>query len=143
MAKRKPTNGKGETKPGTNGRAKRKARAGPPRGYTSAAWERVYLLSVELDAFAKDLGLPDHVPEAEGFDLADAARELTRLALNHSREANPDGRTPAQERDDWVSVAGVGADLGNMADEGAVGRAADGVRAVAHELCFLACDFLF
>ena len=143
MAKRKPARGTGVVTPGTNGRAPRKPKAGPPRGYTSAAWERVYLLAVELDAFAQDLGRPDRGPEAEGFDLADAARELTRLARNHSRAANPDGRTPAQERDDWVSVVGVGADLGNMADEGAVGRAADGVRAVAHELCFLACDFLF
>jgi hypothetical protein len=143
MAKQKATNGKGVTTPPMNGRAGRKAKAGPPRGYASTAWERVYLLSVELDALAKDLGLPDPVPEAEGFDLADAARELNRLALNHSREANPDGRTTAQEKDDWVSVAGVGADLGNMADEGAVGRAADGVRAVAHEVCFLACDYLF
>src|SRR5207237_1832685 len=114
-----------------------------PKGYTSAAWERVYLLSVELDAFAQELGLPDTKSEDEGFDLADAAREAGRLALNHNREANPGGRTAAQEKDDWVAVGGLGADLGNMADEGAVGPAADGVREVAYELCYLACDYLF
>jgi hypothetical protein len=143
MAKRIPAKGNKVTKPGTNGRAKGKTTAKPPKAYTSSAWERVYVLAVKLDAFAKDLRLPDRGPDAEGFDLTDAARELTRLALNHNREANPDGRTQAQEKDDWVSVVGVGADLGNMADEGSVGQATEGVRAVAHELCFLACDFLF
>jgi hypothetical protein len=103
----------------------------------------VYLLSLELAAFAKDLGLPDTAPEADGFDLADAAREAGRLALNHSRAATPGGRTAAQEKDDWVAVGGLGADLGNMAGEGAVGQAADGVREVAYELCYLACDYLF
>jgi hypothetical protein len=103
----------------------------------------VYLLSLELDAFAEDLGQRHKAPEDDGFDLADAAREAGRLALNHNREANPGGRTAAQEREDWVAVGGLGADLGNMADEGAVGAAADGVREVAYELCYLACDFLF
>ena len=41
-----------------------------------------------------------------------------------------------------MAVGGVGADLSNMADEGAVG-AADGVREVAYELCYLVCDYLF
>ena len=114
-----------------------------PAGYASAAWERVYLLSLELDALARDLGLHAQKRDPDGFDLVDAARELARLAGNHNRGVNPDGRTTGQQKEDWVAVGGLGADLGNMADEGAVGTAAGGVRAVAHELCFLACDYLF
>ena len=132
--------GKGKDGTPTGGK---KARSPAAKGYTSAAWERVYLLSVELEAFAQELGLPTRGEESDGFDLADAARELGRLALNHNREANPAGRTADQEKEDWVKVGGVGADLGNMADEGAAGPDADGVRAVAHELCYLACDYLF
>jgi hypothetical protein len=142
MAK-KTTSGKKPGRAGADGTPKGKAKPPVSKGYTSPAWERVYLLAVELDAFATDLGLTAKDPDADGFDLADAARELTRLALNHNREANPEGRKPAQEKEDWVAVGGLGADLGNMADEGAVGGAADGVRAVAHELCYLACDYLF
>jgi hypothetical protein len=116
--------------------------AGPGAG-TSAAWERVYFLSVELDALARDLGLHKRERDPDGFDLMDAARELARLAENHDRARNPDGRTPAQEKDDWISLAGVGADVGNMAGEAAYAGAAGGVRAAAYELCYLACDFLF
>jgi hypothetical protein len=143
MAKRKPTKGESAAKAAGDGTPKGTPPVAAPKGYTAPAWERVYLLAVELDAFAKDLGLHPRDPEAGGFDLADAARELTRLALNHNRQANPDGRKPAQEKEDWVAVGGVGADVGNMADEGAVGGAADGVRAIAHELCYLACNYLF
>jgi hypothetical protein len=139
MGTRKTTGGKSRKKAVGTGRRK----AGPPKGYTSAAWERVYLLSLELDAFAEELGLRHKDQEGDGFDLADAAREVSRLALNHNRDANPEGRTAAQEKDDWVAVGGLGADLGNMADEGAVGTVADGVREVAYELCYLACDYLF
>ena len=114
-----------------------------PKGYTSPAWERVYLMALEVEAFAGDPGPPERDGVEDGFDLADAAKELTRLALNQNREANPEGRTAEQEREDWVAVGGVGADLGNMADEGALGPAADGVRPIAHELCYLACDYLF
>jgi len=142
MAK-KTTTGKKQKPAGADGMPRGNVKTPVSKGYTSPAWERVYLLAVELDAFATDLGRTAKDPEADGFDLADAARELTRLALNHNREANPEGRTPAQEKEDWVAVGGLGADLGNMADEGAVGAAADGVRAVAHELCYLACDYLF
>jgi hypothetical protein len=142
MAK-KTTTGKKPGRADTGGSGKGNAKAPVSKGYTSAGWERVYLLAVELDAFATDLGLTAKDSGADGFDLADAARELTRLALNHNREANPEGRKPAQEKEDWVAVGGLGADLGNMADEGTVGGAADGVRAVAHELCYLACDYLF
>ncbi|HKB01877.1 MAG TPA: hypothetical protein VKD90_06635 [Gemmataceae bacterium] len=142
MAK-KATNGKKPGRADAGGPPGRNVQSAVSKGYTSPAWERVYLLAVELDAFATDLGLQPRDPDADGFDLADAARELTRLALNHNREANPEGRKPAQEKEDWVAVGGLGADLGNMADEGAVGGAADGVRAVAYELCYLACDYLF
>jgi hypothetical protein len=113
------------------------------RGYTSPAWERVYLMSMELAAVAKDRGLPDAKPESEGFDVADAARELARLATLHDRAAHPEGRTPAQEREDWIAVGGIGADLGNMADEEGRSAAADGLRDIAHELCYLVCDYLF
>ena len=85
-------------------------------------------MSLELAAFAKDLGLPERDPETDGFDLADAAREAGRLALNHSRAATPDERTAAQEKDDWIAIGGLGADLGNMAGEGALRPAAGGVR---------------
>ena len=79
----------------------------------------------------------------DGFDLSDAARELARLAGNHNAAVNPDGRTPAQEKGDWVAVGGLGADLGNMADEPAHAQIAEAVRAVAYEVCYLACDYLF
>jgi len=119
------------------------APAAGPRGYTSAAWERVDLMSLELAAVARDLGLPERAEATDGFDVADAARELARLASNYNRALNPAGRNAEGEREDWVAVGGLGADLGNMADEGAVGAAADTVRAVAYELCYLACDYLF
>jgi hypothetical protein len=110
------------------------------KGFASPAWERVYLMSLELDACATQLGLKSRKRGDDGFDLVDAARELTRLAHNHHRETNPEGRTPEQEREDWIKVGGVGADLGNMAEEG---TAPADVRAIAHELCYLACDCLF
>ena len=139
--------GKRPPKPRTPARPKAagasRSRGTRPKGYSSPAWERAYLLSVELDALAKDLGLDAGEPDPEGFDLADAARELARLAGNHNRTVNPDGRTPAQEKDDWVAVGGLGADLGNMADEPAYAAVADDLRAAAHEVCYLACDYLF
>lgn len=122
------------------------AKAGPKtaaRGHTSPAWERVYLMAMELAALAKDRGLPESHPEAEGFDVSDAARELARVAALHDRAVTPGERTPAQEKEDWVAVGGVGADLGNMADEEGRSAAADGVREIAHELCYLVCDYLF
>jgi hypothetical protein len=103
----------------------------------------VYVLSVQLDAVAQDLGLHDRERDPDGFDLADAARELARLARNHDLGATPEGRTAAQEKDDWISLAGVGADVGNMAGESVYARIGGDVRAVAHELCYLACDYLF
>ena len=131
-------------KPKAKGKAAtRAARKGPPKGYTSAAWERAYLMSLELDVLAQDLGLDEPESAGEGFDVADAARELARLAANHDRAANPDGRTTEQETEDWIAVGGLGADLGNMADEGPDGRVADAVRTIAHEVCYLACDYLF
>lgn len=114
-----------------------------PRGFATVAWERVYLMAVELEALAKDAGLPAGGAQAGGFDLGDAARELARLAANYNRDGNPGGPTPEQEKEDWVAVGGVGADLGNMAEEGAVGGTADAARAVAYELCYLACNYLF
>ena len=120
-----------------------RARAARPTGYSSPAWDRVYLLSAGLDALARDLGLDVGDRDPDGFDLADAARELARLAGNHNRAVNPDGRTPAQEKDDWVAVGGLGADLGNMADEPAYAPVAADLRPAAHEVCYLACDFLF
>src|SRR5829696_10403169 len=142
MAK-KTTTGKKQKPAGADGTPRGSVKAPVSKGYTSPAWERVYLLAVELDAFATDLGRTAKDPEADGFDLADAARELTRLALNHNREANPEGRTPAQEKEDWVAVGGLGADLGNMADEEGRSAGADGLRDIAHELCYLVCDYLF
>jgi len=123
-------------------KSKATARSAKPKGYTSPAWERIYLMSVELDAIAADLGLPRRDQSTESFDVADAARELARLAANYNRETNPDGRNAEGEKTDWVSVAGLGADLGNMADE-KPGAAANAIRPIAHELCYLACDFLF
>jgi hypothetical protein len=117
--------------------------AAGPMGFASVAWERVYLLSLELAAVARDLGLPARAETTDGFDLADAARELGRLASNYDRTVNPAGRNAEGEREDWVSVGGLGADLGNMAGEGALGGATGPVRVVAHELCYLACDSLF
>ena len=102
----------------------------------------VYLRSLELDALAGNLWLHARKRDPDGFDLVDAGRELARLAGNHNRDVNPDGRTAGQQKEDWVAVGGLGADLGNMADEGALATAADGVRPVARELCFLACDYL-
>jgi hypothetical protein len=103
----------------------------------------VNLLSVELDALAGNLGLHARKRDPDGFDPVDAARELARLAGNHNRDVNPDGQTTSQEKADWVAVGGLGADLGNMVEEGTIAKVADGVRHVAHELCFLACDYLF
>jgi hypothetical protein len=124
----------------------RKQRSRPkskqPKGYTSTAWERVYLISLELDAISADLGLPERNQPTESFDAADAARELARLSSNYNRDTNPDGRNAEAEQSDWVSVAGLGADLGNMADENP-GAPGDAIRPIAHELCYLACDFLF
>lgn len=126
------------------GRARVKAaRLAEPRAYTSAGWERVAVLAAQLDALAGDLGAHRRGRDPDGFDLGDAARELARLAGNHDPARNPAGRTRAQEKDDWVSVAGVGADLGNMAGEAAYAGVAGGVRAVAYEVCYLACNFLF
>jgi hypothetical protein len=122
---------------------KSKPKPKKPKGYTSAAWERIYLMSLELDAIAADLGLPDRDRRPDGFDVVDAARELARLATNYNRATNPDGRNLEGEKSDWVSVGGIGADLGNMADEEPGRPAADAVRPIAHELCYLACDFLF
>jgi hypothetical protein len=139
MATRKGPKSKPTPRPSPN----RTTKPVVSKGYTSRSWERVHLLSLEMGTFANDLGLRVRDADADGFDLADAARELTRLSLNHSWEANPEGRKPAQEKEDWIAVAGLAADLGNMADEGAVGGAAKGVRAIAHELCYLACDYLF
>lgn len=138
---KRPAKPKAPTRGKTTGRGK--TRAARPKGYTSPAWERVYLLSVELDALARDLELDARPRDPDGFDLADAARELARLAGNHNGAVNPAGRTPAQEKDDWVAVGGLGADLGNMADEPAYAGVADDLRAAAHEVCYLACDFLF
>ena len=139
--------GKRPPKPKAPARAKTpgrgKAKLARPKGYTSPAWERVYLLAVELDALAKDLGLDTRQRDPDGFDLADAARELARLAGNHNGAVNPDGRTPAQEKDDWVAVGGLGADLGNMAAEPAYAGVAADLRPAAHEVCYLACDYLF
>ena len=141
------SNGKRAAKPKaparSKGPGKGRARVVRPKGYTSPAWERVYLLSVEFAALAKELGLDADSRDPEGFDLTDAARELARLAGNHNRAVNPDGRTAAQEKDDWVAIGGLGADLGNMADEPAHAGVADEVRAIAHEVCYLACDYLF
>lgn len=141
MATRKPT-AKTTTRPKAQ-TAKKPARSIGAKGYASAAWERVHLLSVELDALARKLGLDKQPRDPDGFDLVDAARELARLAGNHNRAVNPDGRTTAQEKDDWVALGGVGADLGNMADEPAHAPVADGVRRIAHEVCYLVCDFMF
>src|SRR5438552_1925895 len=109
-------------KPATARKAKTKpvraARRSLPKGYTSPAWERVSLLAVELAALAHDLGQTDRTAETEGFDVADAARELGRLATNHDRSTTPTDRTTEQETEDWIAVGGLGADLGNMADEG-------------------------
>ena len=145
MATRKRTSqAPARTNARAGGRAGKKgARTATAKGYASAAWERVYLLSRELNALAKDLGLHEHNRDPDGFDLADAARELARLAGNHNRSLNPDGRTTAQEKDDWIAAGGVGADLGNMADEATHASVAEGVRAVAYELCYLACNYLF
>jgi len=123
---------------------KPKSKAGTSRlkGYTSPAWERIYLMSVELDAIAADVGLVNRDESSDGFDVADAARELARLAANYNRETNPEGRNAESEKSDWVTVAGRGADLGNMAGENP-GAPADAIRPIAHELCYLACDYLF
>jgi hypothetical protein len=134
---------KAKGKPAPASPKKGKARATTPKTYSSPAWERIHLLSVELDAFARGLGMNAKKRDPDGFDLADAARELARLASNHNPDVNRDGRTTEQEQEDWVTVGGVGADLGNMADEGTLAKAGNGVRQIAHELCFQACDFLF
>ena len=122
-----------------------KSPAAPPaeRGYTSPAWERVYLMSMELAAVAKDRGLMEAPADSETFNPSDAARELARLATLHDRAVSPEPRTPVQEREDWIAVGGLGADLGNIADEEGRVAAADGLREIAHELCYLVCDYLF
>jgi hypothetical protein len=132
--------------PRTKKKTRRPKKASPTakaNRYATPAWERVYLLSLELDALAKDLGLHDQKHDPEGFDLVDAARELARLAGNHHPTLNSDGRTPAQTKDDWIAAGGVGADLGNMAAEDAHAKVAQGVRAVAYEVCYLVCNHLF
>jgi hypothetical protein len=111
--------------------------------YSSPAWERIDRLAMKLDLLAKEIGLHTRERDPEGFDLLDAARELARLAGNHDRARNPDGRTPAQEKDDWVAIGGLGADLGNMAVEPTYAQVSEGVRAIAHEVCYRACDYLF
>jgi hypothetical protein len=142
--KKQGPNARARTKSQLAGRAKGKlARPVEPTGYSSAAWERVSVLSAQLDVLARDLGLHDRDRDPDGFDLVDAAREFARLAGNHDRARTPEGRTRAQERDDWVAVGGLGADLGNMAGEAAHAGVARSVRAVAHEVCYLACNYLF
>src|SRR5690349_4489497 len=89
-------------KAGNRARVK-SARPAKPRGSMSAAWERVSVLAAQLDVLAGDLGLHRRRRDPDGFDLADAARELARLAGNHDPARNPAGRTRAQEKDDWVS----------------------------------------
>ena len=42
-----------------------------------------------------------------------------------------------------IALAGVGADLGNMSEESESSSAMHSVRAIAHEVCYLACDYLF
>jgi hypothetical protein len=111
--------------------------------YTSDAWERIAVLATNLDVIATDLGLHQRQRDPDGFDLADAARELARLAANYNRVENPEGRNLEAEQSDWVSVGGIGADLGNMADEETRADVAERVRAIAHELCYRACDYLF
>jgi hypothetical protein len=125
----------GKRKPAAKSRTPSK-----PKGFASPAWERVYFMSLELDAWATQLGLHARKRSDDGFDLVDAARELTRLANNHHRETNPEGRTPEQESEDWIKIGGVGADLGNMAEEESYPGE---IRSIAHELCYLACDYLF
>ena len=122
---------------------KKPARSAGAKGYTSPAWERIDLLAVELTALATELGLDTRPRDPDGFDLLDAAREMARLAGNHNRAVNPDGRTTAQEKDDWVALGGVGADLGNMAAEPTHAAVAAGVRAIAYEVCYLVCDYMF
>src|SRR5262245_23648299 len=114
------------------------AKAKKPRkaDFTSDAWERVSVLAMNLEVVATDLGLHERTRDPDGFDLADAARELARLASNYNRVANPEGRNAEAEKSDWVSVGGIGADLGNMADEETREDVANRLRAVAHELCY-------
>src|SRR5262245_64753498 len=111
--------------------------------YTSPGWERIAAIAVDLDGVAIDLGLNERPRDPDGFDLADAAKELARLASNFNRVANPDGRNLEAEKSDWVSVAGIGADLGNMAEEESREDVADRVKVIAHELCYRACNYLF
>ena len=124
-------------------RAKTKAKPAAPKAFTSPSWERVYLLALELQLIANDLGQLEGTHNDEGFDLVDASRELSRLASNHNRETKPEGRNAEQENEDWIAVAGVGADLGDMAQESESSNAMHSVRAIAHEVCYLACDYLF
>ena len=124
-------------------RAKPKAKPAASKDFTSPSWERVYLLALELNLIAADLGQTQGNHNDEGFDLVDAARELSRLASNHNRETNPEGRTAEQENEDWIAIAGVGADLGDMAQESESSSAMHSVRGIAHEVCYLACDYLF
>lgn len=124
-------------------KSKPKTKPAPSTGFTSPSWERVYLLALELESIARDLGQLTGKHDDEGFDLVDASRELTRLASNHNREITPADRTAEQENEDWIALAGVGADLGNMSEESESSSAMHSVRAIAHEVCYLACDYLF
>jgi|GEM_PF-3679037 len=128
---------KSTRKPATRGKKPRIAE------YTSDAWERISVLAMNLEVVAADLGLHERERDPDGFDVADAARELARLSANYNRVENPEGRNLEAEQSDWVSVGGIGADLGNMADEETRADVAERVRAIAHELCYRACDYLF
>src|SRR5262245_7150586 len=132
-----------KVKASTARKARVKDRKKRKSAYTSVGWERIAAIAADLDAVAIDLGLHEQPREPDGFDLADAAKELARLARNYNVISNPDGRNLEAEKSDWVSVGGVGADLGNMADEERLDVVAERVRIIAYELCYRACDFLF
>ena len=123
--------------------AKALPKPAPAKGFDSPSWERVYLLSLELELIARELGQLQGKHDDEGFDLVDASRELARIATNHNRDDHPEGRSTEQENADWIAVAGLAADLGNMAEESESSSAMHSVRTIAHEVCYLACDYLF
>jgi len=127
----------------TNRKGSAKAKKPRKADFTSTAWERVSVLAMNLEVVATDLGLNERTRDPDGFDLVDAARELARLASNYNPVANPEGRNAEAEKSDWVGVGGIGADLGNIADEETRADIAQRVRAIAHELCYRACDYLF
>jgi hypothetical protein len=140
----KKTKSTPKKKPAAKPKPKPKAKSPiPVKGFDSPSWERVYLLSLELELIARELGQLSGQHDDEGFDLVDASRELARLASNHNRDNNPAGRTAEQENEDWITVAGLGADLGNMSEESGSSAAMHSVRTIAHEVCYLACDYLF